>query len=433
MPFANPFRRQTETPTLRQRAADLKAGLANAMRRPAPQASAEPDPAPTDDVEVIAEIEFGAYDLNTPIKTPQEWADAFAERAVMLHLADRTLRMTKPETMAFIRDAGEKDPTLPEVILRGLDAAQATLEGWSNLLGLARTRYIVAASAECVETTADEKPPASASVEPFADEAITTAKADVATYASEAASLPSGSIDFGPDAPIAELAVEFCRVYADHTKADQAFMAGTLSEEEWQPRYDATVALMEQLEATEPRTLLGMALKCLGPIGAAAWDVAVEGDKSRLDRWERTGVQFQKAVTAGTLAPPSSVEPRPLDLIAAAGLNLKEMSVRDLASLLGAASVLEGTATAILCQPRSLTGRQVSKECFTSSGRVIEALSDTLCGVLDAATRELRGREPTNESENNARLAAIAEATIYNGDAAEIAAFARELLALVEA
>lgn len=115
-----------------------------------------PDPAKgSGALEEAAQVDFAAYTFDFPVKAPQEWAAAFAEYAMAMHAADRTLRMTKPELITFIRDAGGKDASLPGVMLQMLDAAQNTFAGWSKLMSLASTRYLVAASAA---TLSDDEP-----------------------------------------------------------------------------------------------------------------------------------------------------------------------------------------------------------------------------------------------------------------------------------
>jgi len=153
MPSLNLLHRKPDRPTLRERAAILKAGLARAIHRSAPVTETKPDPADAG-IEEFAQLEFGAYEFDDPLKAPREWAARFAEYAMAMHVADRTLRMSKPEMIAFIRDAGSRDAELPEIMFRSLDCARETFDGWGKLLEVARSRYVVAASAEHVEADA---------------------------------------------------------------------------------------------------------------------------------------------------------------------------------------------------------------------------------------------------------------------------------------
>lgn len=112
---------------------------------PAASADAEDGPAT---VEEMATLDFAAYTLDTPTRDPNGWMGEFAHHAIGMHIADRTLRMSKTELAAFIRKGGERDADTPAIMLQALNAAQKTLEGWGKLLSLACTRYMVAASSE---------------------------------------------------------------------------------------------------------------------------------------------------------------------------------------------------------------------------------------------------------------------------------------------
>jgi hypothetical protein len=102
MPLLNPFRRaQPDRPSLRQNASSVAARLARVIRKPA----AAPPISQAD--ETPATLDFTAYNLPDPIKTPHQWAARFAEFAMGMHVADRILRMSKTKAMAFIRDAGD--------------------------------------------------------------------------------------------------------------------------------------------------------------------------------------------------------------------------------------------------------------------------------------------------------------------------------------
>jgi hypothetical protein len=170
MPLSNPFRRAADRPTLRERAVELKAGLSRAIRQPKPEPASEPEAAAAEGPEAFAQIEFGAYTFDDPVKSVQEWAAQFRPHAMAMHLADRTVRMTKPEMIGFIREEGERDAETPAAIFHVLDAAGETFEGWSNLLKLARARFIVAGSAEFVGEAASSPAPETDAASPSAPE-----------------------------------------------------------------------------------------------------------------------------------------------------------------------------------------------------------------------------------------------------------------------
>jgi hypothetical protein len=97
-------------------------------------------------VEEAGSLDFTAYAFETPTLDPNDWLKEFAHHAIGMHIADRTLRMTKPELVAFIRKGGERDADVSIAMLDALGAAQRTFEGWGKLLDLAQTRYLVAGS-----------------------------------------------------------------------------------------------------------------------------------------------------------------------------------------------------------------------------------------------------------------------------------------------
>ena len=124
-------------------------------------------------VEEAASLDFTAYAFDTPTRDPNGWMQEFSHHAIGMHVADRTLRMSKAELVAFIQKGGERDAEVPVTMLAALESAQRTFEGWGKLLDLARTRYLVAGSsavlghegAEATSVTPDaelETPPVAA-------------------------------------------------------------------------------------------------------------------------------------------------------------------------------------------------------------------------------------------------------------------------------
>lgn len=108
-------------------------------------------------VEEAASLDFIAYTFDTPARDPNGWLKEFARHAIGMHIADRTLRMSKPKLVAFIQKGGERDAAVPTDMLAALESAQKTFEGWGKLLDVARTRYLVAGSSAVL---ADAKPQA---------------------------------------------------------------------------------------------------------------------------------------------------------------------------------------------------------------------------------------------------------------------------------
>ncbi len=71
--------------------------------------------------------------------------------AIPMHIADETLRMTKPELMAFVRDANKRGDDTDGIMWKALNAASSTFDGWAKLLHLAGTRFLVAGASVVVE------------------------------------------------------------------------------------------------------------------------------------------------------------------------------------------------------------------------------------------------------------------------------------------
>lgn len=388
----NPFRRQTETaaPSLRERAADLSVRLASTIRK------AEPPTAPAED---------------TFAPAPTDLADAC--RWALRHRAwvDRSLETTDWSDEKFDTETGKTNA----VITRAINEPSAQLAEIVAKAALALDdfeRFQVTPHRDIDDGT----------------RIVHTVLREVAAFQVEAGAAPVASIDFGPDAHIAELAAEFCKAYAANIAADREHMAERMSETEWRPHYEAARDLMAELEATEPKTTLGMALKCLGPIGAAGWNAPADGNTEGMDPWERVGARFADAMLAGTLTPLMRGTPCSLDLIAAAGFNLSSLSLRDVAALRDITVTLSNVVRAMQMQPRGWRGPHLN-----DVGHITEWLGDQLDAQIDRTVNELRSRTPADWIERDIRLEAIAEATVSNGDPEQTAAFARELLAMVEA
>lgn len=102
-------------------------------------------------VENAASLQFQAYTFELPLRSPQEWAGEFNMYAVPMHVADKTLRMTKPELMAFVRDAAKRGDGVDELMMKALGAAASTFDGWAKFLHLAGTRYLIAGASVAIE------------------------------------------------------------------------------------------------------------------------------------------------------------------------------------------------------------------------------------------------------------------------------------------
>lgn len=107
-------------------------------------------------VESAATLCFQAYTFDTPLRSPREWVDEFNMHAVPMHVADKTLRMTKPELMAFVRDAAKRGDEMDELMMKALSAAASTFDGWAKFLHLAGTRYLIAGASVAIEPETED-------------------------------------------------------------------------------------------------------------------------------------------------------------------------------------------------------------------------------------------------------------------------------------
>lgn len=141
---------------------DPDQALSHSLWRDVQSEDAANDDGHTATVEEAASLDFTAYTFDTPTRDPKGWMKEFTPHSLGMHIADRTLRMSKPDMVAFIQEGGERDADMPGTMLAAIDSAQKTFEGWGKLLDLARTRYLVAASSAVL---ADDGPQ-TASAEP---------------------------------------------------------------------------------------------------------------------------------------------------------------------------------------------------------------------------------------------------------------------------
>ena len=96
--------------------------------------------------ESAASLDFEAVHIPTPVRTPRQWQERFAPHTLGLHMADRVLRMSKAELVAFIRGADARDGDLPGSLINALGAARSEAQTYAELLDAAWTRFLVAGS-----------------------------------------------------------------------------------------------------------------------------------------------------------------------------------------------------------------------------------------------------------------------------------------------
>lgn len=109
-------------------------------------------------VESAATVDFKAIDpSDIPLRSPQEWAEKLCNQALGMHVADKTLRMSKPELVAFLREASGGGEGVDATLYKAIDYARENLAGWAKLLDVARTRFLVAGSTHQLELDAQKK------------------------------------------------------------------------------------------------------------------------------------------------------------------------------------------------------------------------------------------------------------------------------------
>ncbi|WP_182179264.1 hypothetical protein [Methylobacterium radiotolerans] len=221
-----------------------------------------------------------------------------------------------------------------------------------------------------------------------------------------------GGADVGQDGDIVELAAKFCRVYALNNEIDRAMMAGGVAEEEWKPHYEATMNLARQLAATTPTTVIGMALKCLGPIGQLAWQAVNETDPTRLDPHERIAIEFYAALRDGALSPilpdpsaPTHLTPdRRWAIAQASAVDLNGLTVLQLHNLFESFAEAADRWLSVLHQPWADEASQDEFRSLNAAGRLLDREQDRAAEIRSRIADEIRSRKPLNQDEHDLRL-----------------------------
>ncbi|MCJ2049658.1 hypothetical protein [Methylobacterium sp. J-070] len=112
-------------------------------------------------------------------------------------------------------------------------------------------------------------------------------------------------------------------------------------------------------------------------------------------------------------------------------LDLASASLEDLQSLHDVADLVGGVAYAMCWQARCRI--HGPSEGYNAAGKLMQWLGDALTDVETAANKEARRRRPANSADRETRLEMLALPVIQNGDPDEAEAFARELSAHAEA
>jgi hypothetical protein len=130
--------------------------------------------------------------------------------------------------------------------------------------------------------------------------------------------------------------------------------------------------------------------------------------------------------------PPVTAPPATDSLVGMLGLTSASMNelqtIRDVAERVGSVAYVHAWG------PRCRNGANAyGAPHFNAAGKLVQWVGDALTAVESAAEEEARRRTPESRDDREGRLSMLAVTTIDNGDPDETEAFARELLAHVEA
>lgn len=405
--LSNPFRRGTDRPTLKQRAAELRSGLGRSAQPP------EADPAPVPPtVPTPPTVSSELADMVT------EWADV-RQRYNLATQDDQTeegdtlferIRTLQPAIYAFpvasVADLCAKLPVLQDEfsdIAVGPDPANPY---WLRQAADAVLRDLASLS-DALPTAEDDEP-------------LTTESA--ASLDFEAVHIPTPvrtphqwQERFEPHTLGLHMADRVLRM----SKAELVvFIRGADARD-----CDLPGSLINALGAarSEAQTYAEML--------DAAWTRFLVAGSTIVLNDEQGGPQVETPdaePTPSATSTPTRSEPSLIGLVDWPSATLEELK-----AILETACSIGDVAQAFLWQARChVRGEQDAPgENYNAAGRLMLWLSDELCAVEGAVTKEARRRTPMSRHDRETRLEILAAPVIQNGDPDETAAFARELAA----
>ncbi|MHC1999532.1 hypothetical protein ACYQR9_03695 [Methylobacterium sp. CM6241] len=225
-------------------------------------------------------------------------------------------------------------------------------------------------------------------------------------------------IGHGAVAP--QLVSQILAGWAEWSKTNSA-SAGRVDEAEWERHAQLRDKLIDAAEALpasrENAPAKALALAWIGY--AELWERGMPRDGYGIDG--RLCLDIHNAVQgAATDDAIPLVEPASLPDIAA-------IALPELRSLHDVADLLHGVCHALKCQPRCWTYEGGDKP----AGVFVERILGQCVRMVEACESEAEGRKPVTPWEADVRLSVIARAVIDNGDPAQTAAFARDVQAAV--
>ncbi|MCJ2089179.1 hypothetical protein MKK88_24790, partial [Methylobacterium sp. E-005] len=249
----------------------------------------------------------------------------------------------------------------------------------------------------------------------------------------EAATLAALSRPAGPD-PVLALIEEHRAAYAEWDRLAEVWSEMLLGDPGYAEAMAASeepskreIAAYEALLATRPTTLPGV-LALAEYLHEAGSSVRVDIEPSDAERGLATLVDALR-VTLATREEEARRETSLVGMLDLASATMGELqAIRDVADAVG------GVAYAFTWGPRcgERKGRHGAIEP-NELGTLMHWLGDALTEIESAAELEVWRRTPGNRTDRETRLSMCAVTTIDGGDPAAIEAFARELLAHVEA
>lgn len=385
MPMRNPFRRQTETPapSLRERAADLSSRLANTIRKPEVAEDVSFPTPPTNLAEAcLWAIKHRAW-IDGELKA-SDWSD------------ERFDAESAKTNAVFTRAINEPSANLREITAKAALALE-DFERFTLLPGRKLddgTRIVHTVLREIVGVGRE----AGAS-------AALTLSSDLS------AAILDGWAAWGatPD--------------SDNDGAQDKKDA---------PRTALIDAAME-LPAT-PENITTKALAC-------AWIEWVQAERLGQPRdaygpGDQLVYDINATIMARGAQGDAATARRPVELplsILVPTVDFTGASMSELRAIREAADLVCSVASAATWQGSNrLPDAPSGGARHNRAGELMEWVSDALCHVVSAAEREAWWRTPESRDDQETRLAMLAGSIIGNDDPAEIAALARELLAMVE-
>ena len=449
MSSLNPFRRQQpDRPTLRQRAADLKAGLSRFSR--------------------------SAYPTSMPEVVTAAIPAAAAEASILSRIAQHRLARDRWSDSVLPANPAWRLQHGRDVSAEAVAAAEAERVAADDLVTATWNSLFAAPPASSAELLAllrhaqhyvDEDHGPDAAIK-LSGMVRAIGDAVEALRAQPLFDLDAGLGVSSPDRFLIDLAptllplldevdVEWARVHVLYDQAVAACGKGPgpgMSEgafrayqdkfdaaltasgyrADWeaiQPLYGRIEALVGPLMNVPVQTLEGLILKQrIGQTLSHFEDDAAK-DLGKLAKAYRPGAPVSRTT-------PAPAPSRPQDGLVDQ-IDFASTSLEDLRSLYDVADEVSTFAYALVwtgrCHTRGWDKAKGPETQYNAAGKLMQWLGDALTDVESAAAEEARRREPADSSERETRLSMLALTTINNGDPDEIAAFARELLAHAEA